>query len=125
MKLIPIGKIFMLIGMMSLQNKIFVGGDIVILAAAVKFHIEATGEEVVLCGRRHGDVFAQLKSLGFKPRKGYKELEQGFIDHKGNFLTREEAWEHAKMCGQLSADTIRRWEEISNLSKEMYSEDLW
>ncbi len=57
-----------------------------ILAAAIKYYIEETGKEVILCGARHGDVFIQLEALGFKPRKGYKEIEQGFIDHKNNFL---------------------------------------
>lgn len=67
-----------------------------ILAAAIKYHIDKTDSDVVLCGARHGDVFVQLEQLGFEPRKGYQEIEQGFIDHKNNFLTREEAYEHAK-----------------------------
>ena len=51
-----------------------------ILAAAIKFHIEKSGEDVVLCGARHGDIFKQVKQLGFEAKKGYKEIEQGFID---------------------------------------------
>lgn len=96
-----------------------------ILAAAIKFKIESTGDEVVLCGARHGDVFAQLKPLGFEPRKGYKEIEQGFIDHKNNFLTREEAYEHAKMCGQVCEKIIYEREVKGLFGKEMLSEDLW
>ena len=93
-----------------------------ILAAAIKYYIEETGKEVVLCGARHGDVFTQLKALGFEPRKGYEEIEQGFIDHNSNFLTRVEAYEHAKLCGQLCAKIIHNRE---NGSKQMISEDLW
>lgn len=97
-----------------------------ILAAAIKFYIETTGEEVVLCGARHGDVFAQLKSLGFKARNNYRELDQGFIDHHNNFLTRSEAFEHAKECGQLSKRTIHMREHGECIGgKEMISEDLW
>ena len=96
-----------------------------ILASAIKYKIEATGKEVVLCGARHGDVFKQLEALGLKPRQGYKEIEQGFIDHKNNFLTREEAFEHAKMCGQLCEKIIYEREEKSAWGKEMISEDLW
>jgi len=96
-----------------------------ILAAAVKFRIEATGKEVVLCGARHGHVFAQLEPLGFKPQDGYKELEQGFIDHKGNFLTRPEAYEHAKACGQVCAKIVHDREGNFSFGKEMISEDLW
>jgi len=92
-----------------------------ILAAAIKYRIEQTNEEVILCGARHGDVITQLKPLGFKPQQGYKEIAQGFIDHKNNFLTREEAYEHAKMCGQVCAQVIKERDK----SKEMFSEDFW
>lgn len=96
-----------------------------ILAAAIKFYIGETDKEVVLCGARHGDVFDQLQALGFEPRKGYKEIAQGFIDHKNNFLTREEAYEHAKMCGQLCEKIIYQREEKGLFGKQMISEDLW
>ena len=96
-----------------------------ILAAAIKYKIEATDKEVVLCGARHGNVFEQLKALGFKPRKGYEEIEQGFIDHKNNFLTREEAYEHAKMCGQICEMRIHEREKDNIFYKKMISEDLW
>lgn len=96
-----------------------------ILAAAIKYRIESTGKEVILCGARHGNVFEQLKALGFEPRKGYKELEQGFIDHKNNFLTREETYEHAKMCGQICEKIIYEREKNGLFGKKMISEDLW
>ena len=96
-----------------------------ILAAAIKYRIEATGKEVVLCGARHGNIFEQIEALGFETRKGYKELEQGFIDHKNNFLTREEAYEHAKMCGQICEKIIYEREEKNIFGKKMISEDLW
>lgn len=96
-----------------------------ILASAVKYKIEANGKEVVLCGARHGDVFKQLEALGFEPRKGYEEIEQGFIDHKNNFLTREEAYEHAKMCGQIGTTIAYEKGEERLFGKKLYSEDLW
>lgn len=96
-----------------------------ILAAAIKYKIESTGNEVVLCGARHGDVFKQLEALGFKARKGYEEIDQGFIDHHNNFLTRKEAFEHAKMCGQISANTIYDRENKNPFGTNMISEDIW
>lgn len=96
-----------------------------ILASAIKYKIEATGKEVVLCGARHGDVFNQLKALGFEARKGYEEIEQGFIDHKNNFLARKEAYEHAKMCGQICEKIIYEREEKNPFGTNMISEDLW
>lgn len=90
-----------------------------ILAAAVKFRIESTGMEAVLSGARHGDVFAQLAALGFAPKKGYRELAQGFIDHRGQFLDREEAFSHAAACGQLPASAL------GDPAGGLFSEDLW
>lgn len=77
-----------------------------ILAAAIKFHIKATGKDVVLCGARHGDVFNQLAPLGLSINDGVEEVEQGFIDHQNNFLTRIEAFAHAKQCGQISSRIV-------------------
>ena len=95
-----------------------------ILAAAIKYKIEKTGEEVVLCGCRHGDIFQQLRALGFEPGKGYKEIEQGFIDHNNKFYDRVNAFTYARMCGQLSEkiydDKLRLYTE-----PELISEDLW
>lgn len=93
-----------------------------IIAAAVKILSMKTGEEVVLCGLRHGNPFEQIKGLGLT-KADFKELCQGFIDHEGKFLDREEALEHAISCGQLS------W-EVRNLKKDfahpsLFSEDLW
>lgn len=94
-----------------------------ILAAAIKFEIEKTGKTVVLCGARHGDIFRQLKGLGFLPRVGYIEIEQGFIDHQNNFLNRKEAYEHAKKCGQICEKIIYEREDSGN--HDILSEDLW
>ena len=96
-----------------------------ILAAAIKYKITSTGEEVILCGARHGNIFAQLKALGFKPREGYEEIEQGFIDHNNNFLSRKEAFYHAKECGQIAEKLIYAKENGSDISLDLISEDLW
>lgn len=94
-----------------------------ILASAIKYKIKKTNKEVVLCGARHGDIFAQLEPLGFEPHEGYEEIEQGFIDHKNNFLTREEAYKHAKEIGQLSRKII--YDRETNGGIKLISEDLW
>ena len=94
-----------------------------VLASAIAYRIEKTNSVVVLCGARHSDIFKQLNLLGFEPKKGYEEIEQGFIDHNNNFLTRKEAYEHAKACGQLCAKIIDEYEKTGDLS--LISEDLW
>ncbi len=96
-----------------------------ILASAIKYHIEKTNEEVILCGARHGDIFTQLKKLGFEPKNDYEEIEQGFIDHHNNFLTRKEAFEHAKEIGQLSSKIVYDREHDGVGHTNLISEDLW
>ena len=46
------------------------------------------------------------------------EHVQGFIDQRGNFLTREEAWIVAEASGQI----IRR---VGGDGKKLYSENLY
>lgn len=97
-----------------------------ILAAAIKYKINGTGETVVLCGARHGDVYAQLHPLGLKSTNDYEEIEDGFIDHHNNFLTRKEAFEHAKQCGQLSSKIIYEREHNECVGgTNLISEDLY
>lgn len=94
-----------------------------ILAAAIRYRITETGKCAVLCGARHGDIFEQLENLGFGPHIGYEEIDQGFIDHTGRFLTRKEAYEHAKQCGQLPWKIIHEREQRGRFN--LISEDLW
>ena len=96
-----------------------------ILAAAIKCYVTKTNSEVILCGARHGDCFAQLNTLGFSPHIDYLDIEEGFIDNHNNFLTRQEAFNHAKEIGQLSSKIVyeREHGEIGN--NKLISEDLW
>ena len=64
-----------------------------------------------------------LEDLGFQPKKGYRVLEQGFINHKGEFLNRKEAFEHVKEIGQCNA--TQRWYWEDHAQYELYSEDLY
>lgn len=96
-----------------------------ILAAAIKFRIMKTGSEVVLCGVRHNDIFGQLERLGFEPNADYKQLEQGFIDQNGDFLSREEAYEEAALSGQLCSKLIKEKENGTVFGRRLTTEDLW
>lgn len=89
-----------------------------ILMSAIRFYIDKTDEEVILCGLRHSNIFDQLKSLGFKARSGYEEIEQGFLNDSGEFLTRTQALEEAKRCGQIDEENLIH-------KNQLFSEDLW
>jgi hypothetical protein len=62
--------------------------------------------------RRHHHLIAWL----FDAFQETIEGEQGFLDHRGKFLTREEAEVHARACGQLTKPLI---------GGVLTSEDLW
>jgi hypothetical protein len=90
-----------------------------VLAAAIKYQVDNSNKEIILCGARHGNILEQEETLGVS----LTLLEEGFIDHKNNFLTREEAYEHAKMCGQVCEKIILERERV--FGKKLISEDLW
>lgn len=96
-----------------------------ILAAAIKYRIEKTNEEVVLCAHTHSAIIKQLSALGFEPHTGYKEIAQGFINDNGEFLNRKDAFLHAVQCGQIPRRILNDyyWENI--VGQELMSEDLW
>lgn len=77
--------------------------------------------ELIVCGHRHGNCFEVIQQLGACWASSNKT--QGFINHKGEFLDRKAALEHAKDCGQLTA-THRYYQEYHNIN-ELYSEDLY
>ena len=80
---------------------------LMIIAAAIKF------KGIIFTGYRHGEIFLYFRKLNFK--KNPAETIQGFIDHKGNFLTRVEAAEEAKKCGQVK----------ENFKGQLTSENVW
>ena len=80
---------------------------------------------VIPCWRHHCG-YGILYDLDAKNKFGdtYREqVEEGFIDHRGDFLTREQAFYHAIECGQIPAELrhlkAQRGEEL------LYSEDLY
>ena len=63
----------------------------------------------VLCSARHWDSFTHWLFDSPQASKEFDD-EQGFVDNKRNFLTREEAWKVALESGQIKyrcgGDTI-------------------
>ena len=93
-----------------------------IICAAIKIQMNNLNEPTIVPCWRHGEGFGIIKNL-VQDRSAYKEIAQGFINHKGEFLDRKEAFEHANECGQLSQST--RWYKFDNNERELYSEDLY
>lgn len=95
-----------------------------IIASACKFLIN--GNEVILCGVRHGDIYKQLEALKVD-MNSVEELEQGFVTHKNEFLNRHDAYILASKNGQLCARIKHEKDEAREFGKipELISEDLW
>lgn len=99
-----------------------------IICAAIKIiQEELYGEklrvpkELIVCSLRHGDCLKIYSELG--PQWNHTKKIEGFINHKGEFLDRKEALEHALGCGQLSE--TNRWYQQDHNIDELYSEDLY
>ena len=75
-----------------------------------------------MCGHRHGNIIANIQYLDKKWQHGSQKI-QGFIDHRGLFLDRLQAFQHAIECGQINASTAQFKKERHE--DELYSEDLY
>lgn len=94
-----------------------------IICAAIKIHTNTLPEPTIIPCWRHGCGYDLLKEL-VPNRDSYRVLAEGFINHKGEFLNREEAYKYAIDCGQITK--YNQWyREDNELPNELYSEDLY
>lgn len=79
---------------------------------------------------RHHDILRQINGL-YDPEERnpetYASEVQGFIDDKGVFFNRRDAFKHCLECGQGLPRRDRMLRENPNVyrGEELYSEDLW
>lgn len=97
-----------------------------IVCAAIKFTSKADEDNIiVLPCIRHGDGYKQFVYLNFVLGGNYSRgdwiKEEGFIDSKGKFHSREKAFELVK--DSLPASLIYFKEQREET--ELYSEDLY
>ena len=87
--------------------------------------IELTNAEakLVICGLRHANCIQTIKSLDSNWTNAKKV--DGFINHKGEFLDRKEAFKHALECGQINQHAKWYREDNNDTTEELYSEDLY
>jgi len=57
----------------------------------------------LILGLRHFDPFMR-QQIKLSPEQNWKTAEQGFVDNKGQFLTREQAFVLAEQNGQIVRD---------------------
>lgn len=90
-----------------------------IICAAVKFYVKKTDKYVVVPCLRHLDAHSIMYYVGLDDEDccNYKE---GFITNNGDFLDRQEAYQHALECGQLPKN-IRE----HSFNQTLFSEDLY
>lgn len=94
-------------------------------AVKIDYWNHNTKQEVIIPCHRHCDAFQILHDFGFIKGVDFREKEQGFLNEKGEFLTRAEAWLEAKRCNQFLDTYIE--EHIDDIVPPMilYSEDIW
>lgn len=88
-----------------------------ICRAAVKILDLRKKKELVIPCHGHTDAFYILEMLGYEIEKDYLILAQGFLNDRGYFLDRTEAYKDALACGQINKDT--------EFAPVLYSKDLW
>ncbi len=81
-----------------------IGRRVVCAALRSKTH------DIIVCGPRHWDNLCRAPS-----KDGW---EQGFVDQRGTFMTREEAWVVALEAGQI----IRR---VGGDGSRLFSENIY
>lgn len=91
-----------------------------IICAALLVQVEGLEHTTVVTCRRHGDGYRLLKDLGYAPQAQYEIVEDGFINHKGEFLNRKDAWLHAVECGQLPYNLTRFTSHDILFSEDLY-----
>lgn len=80
----------------------------------------------VICGLRHADCYATLFDLNkelSKKARASSAVTEGFLTTNNEFLDRYDAYEHAKTCGQISAQL--RYDKNQKHETALYSEDLY
>lgn len=93
-----------------------------VIAAAIRVHnTNAPGGYTVIPCWRHHMGYAVLRELC--PGVDHVGAEEGFIDHRGEFLDRAKAFHHALDCGQLPAEL--RYLKAQRGEESLYSEDLY
>lgn len=93
---------------------------IICAAISVRFMRNEKPIEAVIPGHRHSNCWELMATLGVP---GVREEVEGFLNHKGEFLDRYDAFEHALFCGQLSDTTLTSKNERKE--RALYSEDLY
>ena len=102
-----------------------------ITRAAVKFFDKRQNKEIIIPCHRHCDAFHIMKIFGYCRHDDYKEIEDGFLDHNDNFLSRRLAYAHAVKYNQLLPEARAIYEDRCLISTEyalkniLFSEDLW
>lgn len=88
-----------------------------IICAAIK----DTRTGAVFGGIRHGSIYSAMHDAGITPPRA--AAIEGFLDERGTFYDRYEAYIVAMNNGQMSATT--RQHKCDKGEKELYSEDLY
>ena len=88
-----------------------------IICAAIK----DTRTGAVFGGIRHGDIYSAMHDAGITPPR--EKAIEGFLDEKGNFYDRIEAYDYVVEHHQLPR-TVWQW-KFEKSERELYSEDLY
>lgn len=99
----------------------------VVCAAISLIKYDKDGEptdSILLCGLRHHIIIenaAKMNNALLQEARNRGGVTQGFINHMGVFITREEAYVEAVDCGQLTLQAVTEHQG----GELLFSEDLY
>ena len=93
---------------------------IICAAISVRFLRSEKYIDAVISGYRHSNCWELMATLGIPAER--VEVE-GFLNHKGEFLDRYDAFDHALHCGQLSDTTLTC--KLERKERILFSEDIY
>ena len=91
-----------------------------IMCAAIKYYIKGEDTAKYVIGGNHGQCIESFANMElYKTDRDMDREEQGFLTTSGRFVDRYEAWNIAKMAGQL-----RYYDSADTTPKKLISENV-
>lgn len=97
-----------------------------IVCAALKIDQPQPLGFIMICGLRHADCYETLYILNpelSKHARKWDLITEGFCNNNNEFKNREDAYQEALRCGQISVQA--KYDKAQRHENLLYSEDLY
>ena len=92
-----------------------------VVSAAIKFYIKDDIYPMIMCGKRHCDVFKKMYNMHINYDR--QTAVQGFLPANDTFVDRYEAFKIARAADQLLPKAKEEYKD--KIITRLFSEDVW